>query len=639
MARAQQYPQLILALVCLPVFIGALDLTIVSAVLPDVIRSLTVEIQKLDIAGWVVTGYFVSYAVSMTFMGKVSDIAGRRLVYLALPGDLLLSAHGSWRPRRAGPPASCCASWSCSRRRPDPAFAALYALIFGRVIQAFGAGAMVPVSMALVADLFPPEKRALPLGIVGAVDTAGWVLGPPVRRHHGPVHDLALPVLDQPSDRRRDVRHDVVGVAGLPRPHTKGGIDWIGVTLLAVALLLLNVGLGAPETDLEGSTAPPQNWLQWVAGAAVVFVVFLLSQRRIRDPILDLRIFSNRNLSAASGINLLVGFCIMVALVSVPIFINVAGGAETMKAALVTGYLLCAFTVPMALAAIPGGWLSERLGYRSTVCFGLDDRHRRLLVDESLASGDGGAGGCVLRQPAAGAGSVTGSRHRVHGGAGWRWRASGIGLTIAPIGTAVVNAVGDQERGMASSLVIILRLIGMSISMSSMTAYGLRRTTILEPGADRPGGRAGFGKDGQGGARRRDEDHERDRADFPGRRRRRPRRGLSASSGRRRSYPPAPFGLNRYPTHGSVSRYFGADGSGSSFLRSCPMNTRRYSGCSWRGDAPHRFEQRRVRQDAVRTPRHVDEQIELLRREADFVAVRVDAARVEIDAEVAELER
>ena len=55
----------------------------------------------------------------------------------------------------------------------------------------------------------------------------------------------------------------------------------------------------------------------------------------------------------------------------------------------------------------------------------------------------------------------------------------GIGLTIAPIGTAVINAVQERERGMAASLVIILRLIGMSISMSSMTAYGLRRTTIL----------------------------------------------------------------------------------------------------------------------------------------------------------------
>jgi len=82
MSRAQQYPRLILALVCLPVFIGALDLTIVSAVLPEVIRSMTIEIQKLDVAGWVVTGYFVSYAISMTFMGRVSDISGRRVVYL-----------------------------------------------------------------------------------------------------------------------------------------------------------------------------------------------------------------------------------------------------------------------------------------------------------------------------------------------------------------------------------------------------------------------------------------------------------------------------------------------------------------------------------------------------------------------------
>src|SRR4029079_18490271 len=55
----------------------------------------------------------------------------------------------------------------------------------------------------------------------------------------------------------------------------------------------------------------------------------------------------------------------------------------------------------------------------------------------------------------------------------------GIGLTIAPIGTAVINGVREQERGMAASLVIILRLIGMSVSMSSMTAYGLRRMTVL----------------------------------------------------------------------------------------------------------------------------------------------------------------
>src|SRR5262245_16948359 len=372
MARAHQFPRLILAVVCLPVFIGALDLTIVSAVLPEVIRSLTVEIQKLDIAGWAVTGYFVSYAISMTFMGRVSDISGRRVVYLVC---LAIFFVGSWLVAASpGWPAAIAARivHVFEGPGPDSPFAPLYALIFGRVIQAFGAGAMVPVSMALVADLFPPAKRALPLGIVGAVDTAGWVLG---HLYGGiMVQFMTWPYLFWINLPIVAVMFGVTwwGLAGLRRTDVKGGIDWIGVTLLGAALVLLNVGLGSPEISSEVAASPRQHQMYWVIGAAAVFVIFLLSQRRIRDPILDLRIFSNRNVSAANGVNLLVGFCIMVALVSVPLFINVAGAADDVKkAALVTGYLLCAFTVPMALAAIPGGWFSERLGYRWSVVGGL----------------------------------------------------------------------------------------------------------------------------------------------------------------------------------------------------------------------------------------------------------------------------
>src|SRR5215203_6987805 len=127
MLRAQQYPRLILALVCFPVFIGALDLTIVSAVLPEVIRSLTIEIQKLDVAGWVVTGYFVSYAVSMTFMGKVSDLAGRRLVYLAclvifFVGSWLVAASPGWPARLM------LGAMQLFQDHPQSGFASLYAL-------------------------------------------------------------------------------------------------------------------------------------------------------------------------------------------------------------------------------------------------------------------------------------------------------------------------------------------------------------------------------------------------------------------------------------------------------------------------------------------------------------------------------
>src|SRR3954468_21259228 len=477
MSRARQYPGLILALVSLPVFIGALDLTIVSAVLPEGIRSLTIEIQKLDVAGWVVTGYFVSYAISMTFMGKVSDIAGRRLVYLLclaifFLGSWLVAASPGW------PAGIALRVMQLFENHPSAGFASLYALIGGRVIQAFGAGAMVPVSMALVADLYPPEKRALPLGIIGAVDTAGWGLG----HLYGGIMGqfMSWPYLFWINLPVVFVIFCITwwGLSGLPRMHVKGGIDWIGVMLLGAALILLNVGLGAPEVGLEGSTAlPSPHRLYWVAGAAVMFAVFLFSQRRVRDPILDLRIFANRNLSAASAVNLLVGFCIMVALVSVPIFINVAGAADTMKAALVTGYLLCAFTVPMALAAIPGGWLSERLGYRSSVVVGfataiagfwLMSLWKVEMAAQAVAFFDN------LRRAAPSAARGTGFM-----AAGLALAGVGIGLTIAPIGAAVINGVGEQDRGMASSLVIILRLIGMSVSMSSMMAFGLRRTTVL----------------------------------------------------------------------------------------------------------------------------------------------------------------
>ena len=479
MSRAQQYPRLILALVCLPVFIGALDLTIVSAVLPDVIRSLSIEIQKLDVAGWVVTGYFVSYAISMTFMGKASDLAGRRIVFLVC---LAIFFVGSWFVA-ASPGGPSRIAFSVMQRfqdHPDTGIASLYALIAGRVVQAFGAGAMVPVSMALVADLFPPDKRALPLGIVGAIDTGGWVLG----HFYGGVmvQFVSWPYLFWINLPIVLVIFGITwwGLSGLPQRHVKGGIDWIGVTLLGAALILLNVGLGSPEIGGEASAVPPpEHRLYWIVAAAAVFVLFLISQRLVRDPILDLKIFQNRNLSSASGVNLLVGFCIMVGLVSVPIFINIAGGAKTITAAaLVTGYMLCAFTVPMAFAAIPGGWLSERVGYRWSVVTGL-------IV--AIA----GFWMMSLWKPEMAAQAVAFFENLRHGlnstqvrdtgfmAAGLGLAGIGIGLTIAPIGTAVVNGVREQDRGMAASLVIILRLIGMSISMSSMTAYGLRRTTML----------------------------------------------------------------------------------------------------------------------------------------------------------------
>src|SRR5262249_37707437 len=84
----------ILALILVPVFIGALDLTIVSAILPEVLTRLNIPIDtNLGTAAWAVTGYLLAYAVSMTVMGRASDLIGRRSVYLVCLGIFIA---GSW---------------------------------------------------------------------------------------------------------------------------------------------------------------------------------------------------------------------------------------------------------------------------------------------------------------------------------------------------------------------------------------------------------------------------------------------------------------------------------------------------------------------------------------------------------------
>jgi MFS family permease len=317
--RAAPASGLVLALVCLPVFVGALDLTIVSAVLPTVIFELKIPVQTgLDDAAWVVSGYLLAYAVSMTFMGRVSDLLGRRRVFLICLGIFFVGSW--WVAASDGAPAT----WMTrlvrliTGDRPDRSLMALYALIAGRVVQAFGAGAIVPVSMALVGDLFPPERRAAPLGLIGAVDTAGWVLG-----------HLYGGVMVQyfPWQYLFWINLPIIALAfaamwwslrGAPQTLAPGGLDWPGAALISFSLIGLNLGLAANENTASASLSDvprsPPYAAPMLIGAALALALFLWAERRAPAPLLNLGRFRDRNVSAASFTNLLVGFCLMVGL-------------------------------------------------------------------------------------------------------------------------------------------------------------------------------------------------------------------------------------------------------------------------------------------------------------------------------------
>jgi MFS family permease len=157
---------------------------------------------------------------------------------------------------------------------------------------------------------------------------------------------------------------------------------------------------------------------------------------------------------------LLVGFALMIALVSVPILVNIraADASALAEAALQVGLLLSAFTLPMALAAVPGGWVSARLGYGRAAAIGLGLALVGFLLVWATWELDTANLVIALEMAVIGV---------------------GIGLTFSPISAAVINAADHDRLGSASALVIIMRLLGMTIGIALLTAIASSRLSAL----------------------------------------------------------------------------------------------------------------------------------------------------------------
>ena len=467
-------PWRVLAAVCVPVFVGALDLTVVSAALPAIIFELGIPLQSgLGEASWVVSGYLLSYALGIVLIGRASDLVGRRAAFV---GALALFALGSWAVAiaRETPAAFAADAVRALSGRPDTSVAALYAVIAGRVIQGFAAGALVPVAMALVGDLFPVGRRAFPLGLVVAVDTAGWVLG----------HlwgGVVVQVFPWQAIFWFNLPIAAVAIAiawrSLPRPGPhgrRGAFDWPGAALVAVALAGLNLALSGNEASRERLGVPdgaPAYVLPALGLAAAALVGFVILERRSADPLLDLRPFAGR-VALAVAANGLVGVALMVGLVSVPLLVNAAAAGASAAAALASAALLSALTVPLAIAALAGGVLAGRASERGLTVGGL-----------ALA----GVGFALLAQARPDA-----ARQALAGAPGPELASMvvalllagvGLGLTVAPLATIVVDAAAPSGRGSAAAVVIVLRLVGMMVAVSALTTYGVRRWAALGPEA------------------------------------------------------------------------------------------------------------------------------------------------------------
>ncbi|MCB0037079.1 MAG: MFS transporter, partial [Anaerolineales bacterium] len=255
-------------------------------------------------------------------------------------------------------------------------------------------------------------------------------------------------------------------LADLPKPETRPQIDWLGTGLLTLCLLTLNIALlGSGDVSAAGGFTGLEEQASWSTmpyyiTAAVAFVLFVISQRFVQrwtEPLIDLSLFKRPNFTPAVLINFLVGGVLIIAMVNVPLVVNVLE-TDVGQAALMSGYLLSGMTGSMAILAFFGGKATERFSYRPVTAVGL------LFCTIGL-----GLMGTLWNPDIA------------FGEMGWQLviLGAGFGLVIAPIGTAVINAAPEGQRGIASSLVIVMRLMGMSVGLSALTSWGLYRFNLL----------------------------------------------------------------------------------------------------------------------------------------------------------------
>ncbi len=468
-----------LVIICAAVFLTALDQTVVVTALEPIAASFNLN-DATDLAqlAWVVSGYLLGYVIVMPLMGRVSDLLGRQRVLL---GCLALFALGSLLCAESialGNAASLSFLSAIGVNSPSPA---LTWLVIARFLQAVGGGAVVPVAIAAIGDLFGAARRITALGIIGGVTEAGGALGPLygalILQHWGFLPSgyenpwqwiflLNLPIVLVLVGALlllwpRELRGKAVTTANNTR------IDWLGALVLGGALLCTSLGLGQSAgaiTNLKQAQAVQNNPLLLVA-AAVLLAAFVLVEARGRDPVISLSLFTSPAFSAGAIFNLLLGMALIVALVDIPIYVlAVVAGSAYLDA----GLALLRMTIMIPIGAFSGGWLVARYGTR------------RVGVAGALCTS---AGFFLMllwgTQPnwwLITLGTVVAGM--------------GFGLIVAPISTTALNTSGNTRFGMAASIVTALRMIGMILGLAALSSWGVNHYIYLlnhityPPGAD-----------------------------------------------------------------------------------------------------------------------------------------------------------
>ena len=407
--------------------LGALEATVVSTAMPTVIATL----GGLAHYSWVFSAYLLTSTASVPIWGRLSDLYGRRRLYMIgvavfLAGSALSGAAGS-----------------------------MTQLILFRAIQGLGTGAIIPLAMTIVGELYSVEERArmqaVFSGVWGVASIAGPLVGgyitdalswPWVFYLNLPFGLLALAVI-------------ALSYPAAP-PSSDARIDWTGAALLFGGVTALLVAL----SDVTNAH------VTWLIAAGALLATFMAVERRIAQPILPLDLFDNRVVARTLLVAFLVGTAMFGAIAFVPLYVQAVLGGTATEA----GTTLTPLFLGWVTASVAGAKLSVRTGYRRVCGAGV------ALIAV-------GFGMLVFLDVAAGR-TVLLAAALVLG--------SGMGLAMLALLLAIQHGVEWPRLGIATSLNQFARSIGAAIGVAIMGAMLARSMESL----NLPGGVHAMGSEG-----------------------------------------------------------------------------------------------------------------------------------------------
>lgn len=400
--------------------LGALEATVVGTAMPTVIATL----GGLTHYSWVFSAYLLTSTASVPIWGRLSDLYGRRRMYVTgivifLIGSVLSGAATS-----------------------------MTMLIGARAIQGLGTGAIIPLSMTIIGELYALAERArtqaLFSGVWGVASIAGPLVG-------GYITDslswrwvfyLNLPF---------GLMCMTVLLLAYPPVRRTGAVrvDWVGAGLLFAGISALLLALGA---DIG-----PAAW--WFAAAAAgLLAAFVIAERRSADPMLPIDLLRNPLIARTLVVVFLVGMALFGAIAFIPLFVQGVMGATATQA----GQVLTPLFLGWVVMSIASARLTVRLGYRRLAITG------SLLMTVGFV-GLAGVGADSSRNAVVAAGLFIGS---------------GMGLSMLSLLLAVQHGVARSHLGLATSLNQFSRSVGAAVGVAAMGALMTRQLA----GVSIPGG-------------------------------------------------------------------------------------------------------------------------------------------------------